>query len=259
MIEHFGGIYAITNTANGRQYVGSAVDTHQRWLTHLSGLRRDKHPNPKLQAAWRKYGEVAFTFTVLERVDDPTNLLEREQHYLDTMRPYYNICRTAGNKLGVPLPADAVEKMRAGLTGQKRSIETRQRQSQSLKGLKRTAEQRANMCAGQASIAPETRARMNAAVSAAHKGKPPSSACIEASRQAHLGKPRPADVREKIGAPQRGRKRPDLAGRVRTPEHCAKLSASLKARAPWAAINAYSEKCAKRRQNPSTEQPPLFP
>lgn len=46
-----------------------------------------------------KYGYASFSFTVLE-ICKPEDLIQREQHYIDLLRPYYNLCRTAGSTLG---------------------------------------------------------------------------------------------------------------------------------------------------------------
>lgn len=59
------GVYCITNTTNGKVYIGSTVNLDRRCKDHLRRLRQGQHHSPKLQAAWNKYGEEVFTFTVL--------------------------------------------------------------------------------------------------------------------------------------------------------------------------------------------------
>lgn len=59
-------IYCITNTVNGKRYVGSAHDLRGRWRHHLWSLRGGCHHNPHLQHAFLKYGELAFSLSVLE-------------------------------------------------------------------------------------------------------------------------------------------------------------------------------------------------
>jgi len=99
------GIYQIRNKSDGKVYVGSTVDFNKRWVSgHRRLLRRNKHCNRHLQSVWNKYGEENFVFEMLEEVKDKTLLIEREQHFFDTMKPEYNICKTAGNTLGVPSP-----------------------------------------------------------------------------------------------------------------------------------------------------------
>ena len=59
------GIYTITNTINGKRYIGSSKDIFARWIAHKGLLRRNKHQNKHLQSAWNKYGETAFEFKVV--------------------------------------------------------------------------------------------------------------------------------------------------------------------------------------------------
>jgi group I intron endonuclease len=94
------GIYTIKNKANGKLYVGSAVDIDHRWRTHKSNLRNKKHGNRYLQSAWNKYGEDCFEFCIIE-ICFPFSLIEREQFYIDKFSPVYNLAPRAGNSLGV--------------------------------------------------------------------------------------------------------------------------------------------------------------
>jgi group I intron endonuclease len=99
------GIYKITNLINGKFYVGSASSNggfRKRWNEHKSNLNQGKHCNKHLQSAWIKYGADSFYFEIIEIVN-PSIILEREQFYLDTLKPDYNVCKVAGNTLGVKL------------------------------------------------------------------------------------------------------------------------------------------------------------
>ena len=84
------GIYIITNSINGKRYIGSSNCIRKRLWKHRSLLRHNKHENPYLQNAWNKYGEDNFTYSVLEECEIQV-LLEREQYYIDTLTPEYNI------------------------------------------------------------------------------------------------------------------------------------------------------------------------
>lgn len=77
------GIYAITNTVNGKKYIGSSVNIKKRWACHLSTLNNGKHKSTRLQNAWLKYGPDVFVFSVVEVVEDLNRLIEREQHWVD--------------------------------------------------------------------------------------------------------------------------------------------------------------------------------
>lgn len=115
------GIYKILNTANGKFYVGSSVNVESRIFKHLSFLRRNIHNNAHLQAAFTLYGEGAFEYVLLETCS-LDELLTREQHYIDTLQPGYNICRVAGNTLGVLHGPDARVKMSVANLGNKRRL-----------------------------------------------------------------------------------------------------------------------------------------
>lgn len=63
-------------------------------MAHRGVLRAGKHANMHLQKAWKKYEESDFVFTVLEEA--VVELLEeREQYYLDTLKPAFNIREAA--------------------------------------------------------------------------------------------------------------------------------------------------------------------
>src|SRR5437016_1969320 len=90
------GIYIIYSVLDGRSYIGSSRNISERWKGHLDGLGRKKHHNHHLQNFFNKYGEKILIFDVLEfcKIKD---LLAREQWYLDTMKPEFNSCGTAGS------------------------------------------------------------------------------------------------------------------------------------------------------------------
>ena len=48
------GIYRITNTTNGRTYVGQAKEFKRRWKQHASSLRNNRHQNKFLQHDFNK-------------------------------------------------------------------------------------------------------------------------------------------------------------------------------------------------------------
>lgn len=79
------GVYKITNLANDKFYIGSSKDLVQRERRHFSQLRNGTHVNRHLQRAFDKYGEQNFKFEVLEYVIDISTLLQREQHYIDSL------------------------------------------------------------------------------------------------------------------------------------------------------------------------------
>ncbi len=114
------GIYKITCTANKKIYIGSAINLRLRRKDHFGMLRRGKHENPKLQNAWNKYGEQAFTFEVLELVLS-MSLTAREQYWFNKLKPFgnkgFNIARIAGSNLGRKNSPEQIEKMKQAQSG----------------------------------------------------------------------------------------------------------------------------------------------
>jgi group I intron endonuclease len=66
---------------------------------HRSDLNKNKHHSVKLQNHHNKYGLSDLVFSVVERCSKEV-LIEREQHYIDELDPYFNICKVAGSVIG---------------------------------------------------------------------------------------------------------------------------------------------------------------
>lgn len=82
-------VYAITNTVNGKMYIGSTKNFETRKKQHLYYLRKGSHINIILQRSFNKHGEDSFIFSVLEEVD--------QQLLLDTESTYINQYNTKCN------------------------------------------------------------------------------------------------------------------------------------------------------------------
>lgn len=109
------GVYRITNTRNGHFYVGSSKNIGKRITQHKVDLRRNAHHSPYLQRAWNKYGEESFEFSLIEEcsIDDA---LDREQYYLDSLCPAYNVSADAVSPMKDKTHSPAVvEKIKAKL------------------------------------------------------------------------------------------------------------------------------------------------
>lgn len=95
-------IYAIRHEASGKTYVGQTHNLRRRMRDHLKRLRAGNHSNRHLQRAFLRYGEPAFSLTILEecQVDALTG---REQAWIDTVPVSlrYNLAPVAGSTLGV--------------------------------------------------------------------------------------------------------------------------------------------------------------
>lgn len=117
------GIYRIVNLSTGKVYIGSAVSITRRWAQHKRELRKDIHGNEHLQRAWNKYGESDFNFQIIEVFEDRTQLLSREQHWIDKCiqdeKGVFNIRVTAGSNLGNKLSESTKQKISAARKGRK--------------------------------------------------------------------------------------------------------------------------------------------
>lgn len=120
-------IYTITNTVNGKVYVGSSVDMKARINRHFNHLRKGIHYNGKLQRAFSKHGEQAFVVGVVdecfvsERGAVESEWIER----FDSARRGYNICPIGMSVLGAKQSPEHVARRMASKKGYKHSDETR--------------------------------------------------------------------------------------------------------------------------------------
>jgi len=139
-IKNVSGIYKIINLVNGKFYLGSSNNCHQRWMEHLSDLRRNCHHSIHFQRAWNKYGEENFIHEIIEAVENIELIIEIEQYWLDNLQPYlkdkgYNICSIAGKTTGFKHSEETKQLLSEKGKGLKRSNETKQRISEGLKGI----------------------------------------------------------------------------------------------------------------------------
>jgi hypothetical protein len=117
-LKPFSGIYmveAYASLVTGEYYVGSAVtgNLYMRFHKHLFSLAGNK----RVANAVNKYGLSEFAFLVLEIVPqedntDSTLLLNREDYYLETLKPEYNIIPIASNSIGWKHSEESLAKMR---------------------------------------------------------------------------------------------------------------------------------------------------
>ncbi len=102
------GIYKIYHIAKPDLfYIGSASGTmgkktcqigfYKRFLQHLRNLEHAKHNSKYLQNVVNKHGIDGLRFEIIEVIDSTnrTYILEREQYYLDLLKPVYNSSKTA--------------------------------------------------------------------------------------------------------------------------------------------------------------------
>ena len=77
------GIYKIRNKVNGMLYIGKTESSfEQRWKQHLFDLMECTHSNSRLQKDFQKYGISAFTFSIVEVLEDKAIMAVREQIHI---------------------------------------------------------------------------------------------------------------------------------------------------------------------------------
>ena len=188
------GIYLILNTTDAKVYVGSATTPRKRINSHRSMLRQGSHHSPRLQRAFARDGEAAFSFKVIEFC--PTeHLLVREQYWMNYFAAFaagYNAAPVAGTRAGVPQPASVSAKMKAFHTGKPKSAEQRARMSAAAKGRKKSPEHKAAIAAAVKRTMQDPARRAAAAVygaqSSGFKGHKVSDAAKQSQREKALAK-----------------------------------------------------------------------
>lgn len=143
----------------------------------------------------------SFRFCLLEHVKHVENLLEREQHFIDTLDPHYNIARTAGSNLGMTYSDDTKSKMSAARRAHPKMLEQMEKLNADRTGKPLSPEHCATISKNQTGrkLPESTKAK----ISAANKGKKKPDGHGEKVRAAKLGKPRDAATIEKVSATKR--------------------------------------------------------
>lgn len=95
-LKHKIGVYQIKNIYNNKIYIGSSINLGQRIYNHFCMLSKNKHINKKLQSSWNIHTKQAFEYLILEFCNKE-NLIEREQFYINTYKPEYNLTPLAGS------------------------------------------------------------------------------------------------------------------------------------------------------------------
>ena len=141
-----GCVYLVTNTVNGKVYVGKTAKTlEERWRSHLHWANRG-FKGMVLYSAIRKYGTASFTVEQLCASDMPEELNQLEREYiakLDSCNPSIGYNRTVGGDGGK-------------LTG-----EAKQRLSESVSAAMTTAVRERISAGVKRSHTPEVRKRMS--------------------------------------------------------------------------------------------------
>jgi group I intron endonuclease len=120
------GIYKWTHLESGKNYIGSAVNLSLRLRDYFNKSFLNRNKNMYIYNALLHHGYSAFSLTILEYInisnlnvkETGKLILEREQHYLDTLQPEYNILKIAGNSLGYKHSKEALAKISKAVKGE---------------------------------------------------------------------------------------------------------------------------------------------
>lgn len=126
-----------------RIYIGSAIQIKRRWYKHLYELKINKHNNPKLQRHFNKYGSTDLVFIIIEPCF-PEFLFIREQYYVNTLNPWFNIVKKIGTNSRV-ISKKTKDKLSIVNLGRKVSDETKKKISIANKGRQLTDEHKRNL------------------------------------------------------------------------------------------------------------------
>ena len=203
------GVYSITCHANGRIYIGSAINLARRHGEHLRMLKRGGHENAHLQRAWNKYGEDVFSWDALFYCDE-VDLLSCEQKEIDAhseqlgWRNLFNMNPCASSRLG-SYPSEASRaKMSAHntrpFTGRKHTDATKATLSARAKARWATPEGRAKMTGRE--VSPETRRK----IGNANRGRRHTDETKRKISAAGKGRIVSEETRRKLGEASKGRR-----------------------------------------------------
>lgn len=180
-------IYRVTNTVNGKRYVGLTVRTvGQRWKEHVRAARRARS---HFHQAIAKYGAEAFVVETIASAVEIGYAGELERLVIEQEAPEYNQTNGGEVTLGRKYDDATKERIRKSNTGAKRTIEQRQRMS--------AAQRQRYMDPGERA---RTAVRLDEARSLIDQG-----ARIAALRAAVMGKPRSEAFRKKMQVVATGR------------------------------------------------------
>jgi group I intron endonuclease len=183
-------IYLITNSKNGKRYVGLTTRSiAERWAEHLEDARGCRSRRA-LALAIRKYGVEAFSVEQIAEADDWDSLCAAEIELIDSLGTKapngYNM--TDGGEGVIGLCAESLERMRKKCRQLRHSDETKMKIGAAGRGRKVSEEAKAKISAG------------------------------------HTGKVLSQEHRDKLSAAKLGKKMP-----VRSDEHKRKISEGLRA------------------------------
>lgn len=215
MSKKIAGVYLIKWAQSDSFYIGSSINVVRRISEHFHALRRGKHYNIALTAAYRKYGDT-MTYYVLQTITSrrayhkPYVLHDLEQDWIDDLDPKYN--RT--NEVRAPSRDPRVAlRISRSLKGRPLSTEARENLSRALVGRKLSADHKRAISRGL--IGREMSADTRRSIGNANRGRTVSPEHRDKIRAALTGYKHTPEARANMSSGQRGK--------VLSPEHVEKI------------------------------------
>lgn len=186
------GVYRWTNKINGNTYIGSSTNLGPRLQQYYGKSLVNNQKTSLICRAIFKHGHENFTLEILEYCGKDETI-QREQYYMDLLKPVYNILLIAGSPLGRKLPLEVKIQMAKSKLGFTHSEETKALMSNLAKNR---------------IFSDITRSRL----SFARKGIKLSLETLTKMSEAKLGVKRPKDTVDKIKAYQSTRVKQPVSG-----------------------------------------------
>ena len=96
------GIYRLNNLITNKSYIGSSISLSKRFSNYYSLAflnRKVEKGSSAIYSALLKYSYSNFGLDILEYCEI-SELIPKEQYYIDLFKPKYNILKVAGSRLG---------------------------------------------------------------------------------------------------------------------------------------------------------------
>lgn len=188
------GVYRWINKETGESYVGLASKLTKRFRVYYSesGIEKIlKISTSRILRALLKYGYSKFRLEILEYCDSD-KCLEREQYYLDSLNPEYNILKKAGSSLGYKHTEKTIAKMVLAHKGDKHHMYGKLHSKETLALMSRVKLGK--------KLSEEARTK----IAEAFKGE----------KNPMFNKKHSAEILIKMSASLQGRKKPELSGKA---------------------------------------------
>lgn len=85
------GVFAVRNVKTGECFYGCSRNIGRSWKRIRTLLQAGQHVNFALQEAWEDNGEVGFTCSLVEALDDPGTSRDALNRWIDQVKPNYNV------------------------------------------------------------------------------------------------------------------------------------------------------------------------